>query len=275
MARTDETTVDDVYIEGPIASRAISDAEMQSLKEELDDQGYAIARGVLPKEPLERVVEALLALDITHGPGGDSSCFENLSPASWGPLPIMVSHPVVMEMAEFEIGEGFKMSGDAGRLVARPGAEGQKWHSDLPESGWWGKRGRPFPQDNAGMQTIWSLTDFTADNGATRVVPFSHGMRRPPRPGADYDQFAKCLEMPAGSVAFLNTRMWHRRGENVTDRVRVGLSQPYVAQWLDPVTTWHSPMLRSVWEQMPARVQELNPHVIEDDRAEEMHLRHQ
>ena len=273
MARVDETGARTVDTE-EYGSRPIGDAEMEVLKQELNDRGYAIAREVLAVEPLGRLMEALLALDILNGPGGDSSCFENLSPSDWGPLPTMVSHPLVMEMGEVELGPGFKMSGDCGRLVARPGGKGQGWHADLPESGWWGRSGRPFPQDNAGMQTIWALTDFSADNGATRVVPFSHGMRRPPRSGVDYDQYSKCLEMPAGSVAFLNTRMWHRRGENLTNRDRVGISQPYVAQWLDPVATWHSPMLRSVWEQMPARVQELNLHVIEDDRAEEMHLRH-
>jgi Phytanoyl-CoA dioxygenase (PhyH) len=264
----------DLAIAETVESREIGDVEMERLKDELDDRGYAIAEQVVATEPLQRLLDALLALDLGHGAGGDSSCFQNLSPGDWGPLAAMVSHPVVMEMCEFELGAGFKMIGDAGRLVARPGQPGQGWHSDLPESGWWGKRGRPFPQDNAGLQTIWAVTDFTADNGATRVVPFSHGMRRPPRPGADLDQYAKAVEMPAGSVAFLNTRMWHRRGENVTDSERVGISEPYVAQWLDPVATWHTPMKQSIWDLMPARVQELNLHAIADSRAEEMNRLH-
>jgi hypothetical protein len=255
-------------------SRELSDDEIEGLKHELDDFGYAIARQVVPVEPLDALVEALLALDVQSGPGGDSSCFENLSPRDWGPLPDMVSHPVVMQVTEFELGPGFKMIGDVGRLLAKPAQPGQQWHADLPDSGWWARGGRPFPADNAGLQTIWALTDFTAENGATRVVPFSHGMRRRPRPGVDYDRFAQCVEMPAGSVAFLNTRLWHRRGENTTDRERVGVSMPYVAQWLDPVTTWHSPMLQSVWERMPAKVQELNPHTIDDGRAADMHGRH-
>ena len=110
------------------------------------------------------------------------------------------------------------------------------------------------------LQTIWALTDFTADNGATNVVPFTHTAGRPPRADRDYREFARALEMPAGSVAFLHCALWHRRGTNVTGEDRVGLSVPYVAQWLDPVTTWHNPMPRSVWEQMPAEIKALNPH---------------
>jgi ectoine hydroxylase-related dioxygenase (phytanoyl-CoA dioxygenase family) len=92
------------------------------------------------------------------------------------------------------------------------------------------------------------------------VVPFTHTAGRPPRPDGDYRELARALEMPAGSVAFLHCALWHRRGTNVTREDRVGLSVPYVAQWLDPVTTWHNPMPRSVWELMPAEIKALNPH---------------
>jgi ectoine hydroxylase-related dioxygenase (phytanoyl-CoA dioxygenase family) len=152
------------------------------------------------------------------------------------------------------------MIGDMGRLWSQPGDQGQRFHADLPVSGWWAENGRRFPSDMPCLQTIWALTDFRADNGATNVVPFTHTAGRPPRPDGDYREYARALEMPAGSVAFLNCALWHRRGANVTGEDRVGLSVPYVAQWLDPVTTWHNPMPRSVWEQMPPEIKALNPH---------------
>ncbi len=73
----------DAVIAEAVASRDIGDVEMQRLKDELDDRGYAIAEQVVTTEPLERLVEMLLALDVEHGAGGDSSCFQNLSPGDW------------------------------------------------------------------------------------------------------------------------------------------------------------------------------------------------
>ena len=102
------------------------------------------------------------------------------------------------------------------------------------------------------LQTIWALTDFTADNGATNVVPYTHTAWSPA---------SRRWRVPALRPCARDAR-WLRRTSstvrsgivawrNSTDEDRVGLSIPYAAQWLDPVTTWHNPMPRRVWEQMP------------------------
>ena len=227
---------------------------------ELDERGYTIVAGVVARDEALEAAKKLLGISVGPGPGGDSSMFANLAPADWPTFQAMAAHPVALTIAELALGPGFKMIGDMGRLWSKPGDEGQRFHADLPVSGWWAENRRRFPSDLACLQTIWALTDFTADNGATNVVPFTHTAGRPPRPDGDYREFAHALEMPAGSVAFLHCALWHRRGGNSTDEDRIGLSVPYVAQWLDPVTTWHNPMPRSVWEQMPVEIKALNPH---------------
>jgi hypothetical protein len=236
-------------------------AELDERKAELDERGYTVVTGLVPRHEALAAASTLLSLQVGPGAGGDSSMFANLAPADWPTLLKMAAHPVALSIAEHALGPGFKMIGDLGRLWAKPGDPGQRLHADLPVSGWWARNGRRFPADMPCLQTIWALTDFTADNGATSVVPFTHTAGRPPRADGDYGAYTRAVEMPAGSVAFLDCALWHRRGANTTDRDRVGLSIPYVAQWLDALETWHNPMPRPVWEQMPQEIRLLNPPV--------------
>jgi ectoine hydroxylase-related dioxygenase (phytanoyl-CoA dioxygenase family) len=77
--------------------------------------------------------------------------------------------------------------------------------------------------------TMWALTDFTADNGATRVVPGSH---RGPKPqyGGEYESVPAV--MPKGSVLVWHGRLWHGGGANATGADRVGIAMNYCAGWV-------------------------------------------
>ncbi|MGB5757335.1 MAG: phytanoyl-CoA dioxygenase family protein [Acidimicrobiales bacterium] len=75
--------------------------------------------------------------------------------------------------------------------------------------------------------TIWALTDFTAENGATRIVPGSH--REPGHPDPDDESIAVPAEMAAGSVLIMDSQLWHCGGPNTTvDDWRLGLNVQYV-----------------------------------------------
>ena len=79
------------------------------------------------------------------------------------------------------------------------------------------------------LNTIWALTDFTAENGATRVVPGSHRW--------DWDRVALDHEvtqavMPKGSVMFYTGSVIHSGGENRSNGERVALNLTYCNGWL-------------------------------------------
>ncbi|MEM7218221.1 MAG: phytanoyl-CoA dioxygenase family protein [Pseudomonadota bacterium] len=77
-----------------------------------------------------------------------------------------------------------------------------------------------------------ALTDFTADNGATRVVPGSH------RWSADRtarDDEICLAAMPRGSALLYVGNVLHSGGENRTDAVRMGLYLGYIPSWLRPI----------------------------------------
>ena len=78
--------------------------------------------------------------------------------------------------------------------------------------------------------TMWALTEFTEDNGATRVVPGSHLAKESPHYGTEYDSVAAC--MPAGSVLVWHGSLWHGGGANRSDSRRVGLAMNYCAGFI-------------------------------------------
>lgn len=79
------------------------------------------------------------------------------------------------------------------------------------------------------FSTIWALTDFTHQNGATRIVPGSHRWDKDRQPADDEIVSA---EMRAGSVLLYNGTVIHGGGENTTPKERVGVLLHYTLNWL-------------------------------------------
>ena len=77
--------------------------------------------------------------------------------------------------------------------------------------------------------TIWALTDFTTDNGATRVVPGSNTW--PDEQRAAPEEICQA-EMPAGSVLVYSGSVIHSGGENRSSQSRLGLNITYCLGWL-------------------------------------------
>jgi ectoine hydroxylase-related dioxygenase (phytanoyl-CoA dioxygenase family) len=88
----------------------------------------------------------------------------------------------------------------------------------------------PKPHPPTVCNSMWALTDFTADNGATRLVPGSHLADHSPVYGADYASIA--AEMPQGSVLLWHGSLWHGGGANRTDSPRVGIAMNYCAGYI-------------------------------------------
>jgi ectoine hydroxylase-related dioxygenase (phytanoyl-CoA dioxygenase family) len=113
------------------------------------------------------------------------------------------------------------------------------------------------------LNCMWMLTEFTPDNGATLILPFSHTSRRIPRRGVQYRNFVYGTG-PAGSIVIFDGRIWHAGGANTTQNShRVGLSTGYFANWMDPAAGGWYLMKRSVRDRMPAEVQKMNRRVVE------------
>ena len=87
----------------------------------------------------------------------------------------------------------------------------------------------PFTPDyHVQCNTMWALTDFTAANGATRIVPDSSAVD-------DATGLAMPLfqaEMRRGSVLFYEGKVLHGGGTNRSDAERRGVNITYAVGWV-------------------------------------------
>jgi len=79
------------------------------------------------------------------------------------------------------------------------------------------------------LNTIWALTDFTKENGATRLVPGSWKWPDSRRPRPDEIAYA---EMERGSVLIYTGSVFHGGGANATEAPRLGMNLTYCLGWL-------------------------------------------
>jgi hypothetical protein len=101
----------------------------------------------------------------------------------------------------------------------------------------------PRPREPLTAATIWAIDDFTADNGATVVIPGSHrwGKRRP----SDEDR-ALPVVMPAGSCVFFVGTLWHGGGANTTTGERLAVTAQYCEPWLRPMEAFTLSISREI-----------------------------
>ncbi len=85
----------------------------------------------------------------------------------------------------------------------------------------------PKPHPPLVCNTMWAITDFREDNGATLFVPGSHKADR--SPGYKEACEARPALMTKGSVAIYHGSIWHGGGDNRTSERRIGIAMNYCA----------------------------------------------
>ena len=109
-------------------------------------------------------------------------------------------------------------------LEVGPGARRQVLHREHDSFTFF-----PHPRPNLIVASMWAVTDFRADNGATLVVPGSH--RWPGDREATEDEVV-AAEMPAGSVLYWLGGTLHGAGANTSNDWRYGVILTYSLGWL-------------------------------------------
>lgn len=117
---------------------------------------------------------------------------------------VFYTHPRVLAGVAHVLGTDIKLS-SLNYRAAKPGHGQQKLHADWHEA--------VSPDAYQVCNTIWLLDDFTAQNGATRLVPGTHRSGRLPQdvladPEAPHPDEV-LLEAPAGTVVVFNSHVWH------------------------------------------------------------------
>ncbi|TGD84866.1 phytanoyl-CoA dioxygenase family protein [Mycolicibacterium sp. CH28] len=111
-------------------------------------------------------------------------------------------------------------------ISIEPGESDQALHRDQNAFDFY-----PFPDDyHVQCNTLWAMTDYTAEMGATRVVPGSQvGDKKP----TDYTD-DECLqaEMSRGSVLLYSGKIVHSGAANRSDKVRRAINVNYCVGWV-------------------------------------------
>ncbi len=197
----------------------------------LDHDGFLLLEGILSPAEAERFAWRLDDLLTTEGPcagaetrlEGGTARLANLIDKD--PMfEVCVTSRRLLAAVDHVLDGDMKLSGLNCR-VALPGSGAQELHPD------WGE---PVPAgEYQACNSIWCVDDFTADNGATLVVPGTHvEQRMPPRPGdTDFDEVMRRaipVTAPAGAVIVLNAHVWHSGSLNRTDRPRRALHSYFI-----------------------------------------------
>jgi ectoine hydroxylase-related dioxygenase (phytanoyl-CoA dioxygenase family) len=147
----------------------------------------------------------------------------------------LMEHPIVLNIVRDVLGQDCILS-DCSATSIGAHTDGGAWHVDVPL----GQLPEPLPDFPLTTQNAWMLDDFTADNGATRVVPGSHLTRRKPSWKEDRAEGEITLTAPAGSVAIWLSNTWHRSGPNLTDAPRRAILVYYCRSWIKPFNDFQS-----------------------------------
>lgn len=235
-------------------------------------QGYCLIESAVPALQAEAMARRCFALhedpalqDLKQDPDDDlyQTLFglANLEEASWA----FAAHPAVLALVHALLGPEARIGAICSKWV-KPGSRAGGVHvdstKDLPER---------LPEQPWLVNTMWMLSDFTEQNGATLIAPGSHSRRRrPPRGFPPDDPALRKITGPKGSVVLWHAGVWHANGANTsTAEHRMGLNISYYPVWWNMYREGgHQPVHPEVYARMPETMQRLNVHRVGHRRAD-------
>lgn len=207
-----------------------ADASIDEVVGHLRRHGYAIVERLVPDELLDRVAAELEPFVAGSATGEDeydgrhtrrTGALIARSPAARE----LVAHPVAVGVARAFLDHATSIQLHLTQIITiEPGETAQHLHRDQMAFDLF-----PFPADyHVQCNTMWALSDFTEENGATRIAPGTSAMSD--EEAAHVPTFA--AEMPRGSVLFYEGKVLHGGGANRSTAARVGGNITYAVGWV-------------------------------------------
>ena len=198
--------------------------------EEINEQGYTIIEDAIDGDHVDALYDDLQRLEKKLGTTPATNSFEGSS--TWRIYNLLVHgelyeripvHPSVLPVVEGVLDHGCLVS-SLSSIAIGPDETPQPIHADdqlMPLA---------KPHVATVCNTMWAITDFTEENGATRIIPGSHLRDHSPEYGQHYDSIP--AEMKKGSVLIWHGSLWHGGGANRTKERRVGIAMNYCAGFI-------------------------------------------
>ncbi len=209
------------------------DALGDDLADALETAGCCVVRDAASPATMNAIADELAVFRERASIG--ASDFEGHKTRRLGsPLPrsatfqSIAMHPAVMAAGDLVLGHASSWRFSAAEYIEiGPGEKGQRIHRDQ-----WKYDTVDFDFE-VELNGMWAITDFTEQNGATRIAPGSHrwGNR-------EQLELADTVpaEMSQGSLLLYTGSVYHGGGTNHSDEWRSGLSLQHALGWLTQST---------------------------------------
>lgn len=200
---------------------------------EIATQGYSIVEGVLKPDFIERAkseLETAIALECEYHGGTEYQDYGMvlLCPLYGGVFIELLALRELIDPFDLILGEGCIVYAQTSTsMPPKSGNYASRIHVDCP---------RVIPGYVTNMGALILLDDFTEENGATWFLPYSQTLTQPPSEQSFFRN-ARRLVASAGTVLYLNQRLWHAGARNSTDRWRhamtISMCRPWMKQRID------------------------------------------
>jgi ectoine hydroxylase-related dioxygenase (phytanoyl-CoA dioxygenase family) len=197
----------------------------------LDSDGYTVIENAFDLAFADELLADLVRLEHALGEGPGNNVFEGFRTVRiynllargkiYERIPV---HDAVLPIIDGVLDKGSLVS-SISSIAIGPGEAAQPIHADDMQI--------PLPKPHVPIvcNTMWALTDFTEENGGTRIIPGTHKADRSPQFGEEHPG-AIAVEMAKGSILVFNGSVWHGGGANRTAARRVGIAMNYCAGWI-------------------------------------------
>lgn len=200
------------------------------IAEHIRQHGFAIVDDLADANLLERVESETQVYIDASAPGRDeydgrftrrTGALIARSPASRE----LVMNPVVVATVKDFLSHATAIQLHTTQIISiSPGETRQKLHRDEMAFDFF-----PFPPDyHVQCNTLWALSDFTRENGATHLCPGTSGIDDKAAARVDSIQ----AEMCRGACLFYDGKILHGGGANLSDQVRTGVNLTYAVGWV-------------------------------------------
>ena len=162
----------------------------------------------------------------------------------------LVEHPTAIDIVTHLLGSKFRLANFFADIPG-PGARATGMRADQ------GYVTPPWPAWPLSVTMIWVIDQFTAENGAIRVMPDSVRYGHGPEWGLPYPE-AEPLTCNPGSIIAIDGRIWHQNGANTTEKQwRIALLARYVRPFILPEIEWRDVVPPDVRETLTPGLREM------------------
>ncbi len=226
--------------------------DIESAARRIREDGYTVVPDFLNEEMLDGLRRGLAPLfdavgsRMTEDYGRQTIHTHNLLAKTRAVDEILMDDRL-LGLVEAVLGPDYQISGVAA-MRPGPGDRCQRMHQDD------GHYPIPRPHPPLIVNTLIALDPFTAENGATEIVPGSHRLAGP----VDPDVPTIAVEMPAGALLIWDGALWHRGGGNSTHNAyRRSINLNFNLAWLKQRENQFIGVPPEVMVEMPEKLQAL------------------